>query len=80
MFPIDRSTDASRFPSRIFAALPKLVQPIAGTIFRETMNQPGVYWFLEAPYVQIVGMYSNAAENPGFISAQILAKPRRVGL
>lgn len=54
-----------------FCAPSQSVPPIAGTIFRETMNQPGVYWFLEAPYVQIVGMYSNAAENPGFISGTI---------
>ena len=32
------------------------------------MNQPDVYWRLSAPFVDIVGMYSNAAENPGFIS------------
>ena len=42
---------------------------IAGTIYRQTMNQPGVYWFLDAPFVQIVGMYSNSAENPGYISS-----------
>jgi hypothetical protein len=32
------------------------------------MNQPGVYWCLDAPFVQIVGLYSNSAENPGFIA------------
>jgi hypothetical protein len=32
------------------------------------MDQPGVYWCLDAPFTQIVGLYSNSAENPGFIS------------
>jgi calcineurin-like phosphoesterase family protein len=54
-----------------FCAASQNVPPIAGTIYRETMNQPGVYWLLDAPFVQIVGMYSNAAENPGFISGTI---------
>ena len=54
-----------------FCAPSQKVPAIAGTIYRETMNQPGVYWLLEAPFVQIVGMYSNAAENPGFISGAI---------
>lgn len=54
-----------------FCAASQKVPPIAGTIYRETMNQPGVYWLLDAPFVQIVGMYSNAAENPGFISGAI---------
>jgi hypothetical protein len=54
-----------------FCAPSQKVPAIAGTIYRETMNQPGVYWLLEAPFVQIVGLYSNAAENPGFISGTI---------
>jgi hypothetical protein len=54
-----------------FCAASQKVPPIAGTIYRQTMNQPGVYWLLDAPFVQIVGMYSNAAENPGFISGTI---------
>jgi hypothetical protein len=47
-----------------FCAPSQKVPPIAGTIYRETMNQPGVYWWLSAPFVDIVGLYSNAAENP----------------
>jgi hypothetical protein len=54
-----------------FCAASQTVPPIAGTIFRQTMNQPGVYWYLNAPFVDIVGLYSNAAENPGFISGTI---------
>lgn len=64
-------------PASLRAFLENLCAPsqkvpaIAGTIFRETMNQPGVYYLLDAPFVQIVAMYSNAAENPGFISGDI---------
>ena len=47
------------------------VPAIAGSIFRETMTQPGVYWLLDAPFVDIIGLYSNSAENPGFISGKI---------
>lgn len=54
-----------------FCAASQTVPPIAGTIFRQTMNQPGVYWYLNAPFVDIVGLYSNTAENPGFISGAI---------
>lgn len=51
-----------------FCAAAQRVPPVAGSIFRQTMNQPGAFWRLNAPFVDIVGMYSNAAENPGFIS------------
>jgi hypothetical protein len=36
-------------------------------IYRETMTQPGVYWLLEAPFVRIIGLYSNLLENPGYL-------------
>lgn len=45
------------------------IPPAAGTIFREMVAQPGVYWMLDTPFVQIIGLYSNMAENPGYISA-----------
>jgi hypothetical protein len=63
-----------------FCAKSQTVPPIAGTIYRETMNQPGVYWFLDCPYVQIIGLYSNAAENPGFISGQIPGQAQKTWL
>jgi hypothetical protein len=44
------------------------VPPAAGTIFREMISQPAVYWVLHAPFVDIIGLYSNVAENPGYIS------------
>lgn len=36
-------------------------------IYRETITQPGVYWLLDAPFVQIIGLYSNLLENPGYL-------------
>jgi hypothetical protein len=36
-------------------------------IYRETMTLPGVYWMLEAPFLRIIGLYSNMLENPGFL-------------
>jgi hypothetical protein len=45
------------------------VPPAAGTIFREMVSQPGVYFLLQCPFVDIVGLYSNMAENPGYIVA-----------
>lgn len=40
-------------------------QASAAGVFRETMTEPGVYWMLDAPFVQIIGLYSNIAEGPG---------------
>ena len=34
------------------------------------MIQPGVYFTFEAPYVRILGLYSNVLEDPGVISSE----------
>jgi hypothetical protein len=44
--------------------------PEAGGLDRTAMIQPGVYFTLEAPFVRILGLYSNALEDPGVISSQ----------
>ena len=44
------------------------------------MNQPGVYYLLDAPFMQIVALYSNAAENPGFISGPIPGQAQKTWL
>ncbi len=69
----DGETFADTDPKPLAAFLanfctPKAVlapQASAAGIFRETMTQPGVYWMLDAPFVQIIGLYSNIAEGPG---------------
>jgi hypothetical protein len=42
----------------------------AGTLVRTTMTQPGVYFTLDAPFISIIGLYSNVLEGPGVISSQ----------
>ena len=42
----------------------------AGTLVRTTMTQPNVYFTLDAPFVSIIGLYSNVLEGPGVISSQ----------
>ncbi len=44
--------------------------PDAGGMIRSTMTQPAVYFTLDAPFVSIIGLYSNVLEGPGVISSQ----------
>ncbi len=44
--------------------------PDAGGLVRSVMTQPGVYFTIDAPYVSIIGLYSNVLEGPGIISSQ----------
>ncbi len=44
--------------------------PDAGGLVRSVMTQPGVYFTLDAPFVSIIGLYSNVLEGPGVISSQ----------
>lgn len=62
---------------KYFCAAKQAVPPVAGSIFRQTMTQPGVYWCLDAPFVQIIGLYSNSAENPGFISGAKIGQSQK---
>jgi len=44
--------------------------PDSGGLQRTTMIQPGVYFTFDAPFVRILGLYSNVLEDPGVISDQ----------
>jgi len=44
--------------------------PDAGGLVRSVMTQPGVYFTLDAPFLSIIGLYSNVLEGPGVISSQ----------
>ena len=44
--------------------------PEAGGLARTAQLQPSVYFTLEAPFVRILGLYSNSLEDPGVISTQ----------
>jgi hypothetical protein len=52
-----------------FCADTSVVPPIAKDvgIFRETMTEHGVYWLLDCPFVQIIGLYSNIVDGPGYL-------------
>jgi Calcineurin-like phosphoesterase len=42
----------------------------AGGLLRTAMIQPGVYFTFDAPFVRILGLYSNVLEDPGVISSE----------
>jgi hypothetical protein len=42
----------------------------AGGLVRSVMTQPGVYFTLDAPFVSVIGLYTNVLEGPGVISSQ----------
>jgi len=42
----------------------------AGSLHRTAMTQPGVYFALDAPFVRVIGLFSNSLEDPGVISSQ----------
>ncbi|WP_213773608.1 metallophosphoesterase [Bradyrhizobium sp. dw_78] len=53
---------------RNFCATQTVITPEAGSLHRTAMTQPGVYFTLDAPFVRIIGLFSNALEDPGVIS------------
>lgn len=53
------------------------VPPAAGTIYREMISQPAVYWQLSTPFADIIGLYSNMAESPGYISAPAIGDAQK---
>jgi hypothetical protein len=55
---------------RNFCSSAAAPSPDAGGLGRTTMTQPGVYFTFEAPFVRILGVYSNVLEDPGVISDQ----------
>ena len=67
-------TPPDQAPLRVFArnfcAASPVVTPEAGSLHRTAMTQPGVYFCLEAPFVRIIGLFSNSLEDPGVISSE----------
>jgi hypothetical protein len=53
--------------------------PESGGLVRTAQVQPGVYFTLEAPFVRILGLYSNCFEDPGVISDQEGTYPSLTG-
>src|SRR5947207_1850901 len=53
---------------RNFCATQHVITPEAGSLHRTAMTQPGVYFTLDAPFVRIIGLFSNSLEDPCVIS------------
>ncbi len=53
-----------------FCATEPVVTAEAGSLHRTAMTQPGVYFALDAPFVRVLGLFSNALEDPGVISSE----------
>jgi hypothetical protein len=56
--------------SRNFCAESPQITAEARSLHRTAVTQPGVYFTLDAPFVRIIGLFSNALEDPGVISSQ----------
>jgi hypothetical protein len=55
---------------QVFCAPQPGPSPLSGGLVRSTMNQPGVYFTLDCPFVSIIGLYTNVLEGPGVISSE----------
>ncbi len=55
---------------RNFCATHPVVTKEAFSLHRTAMTQPGVYFALDAPFVRVIGLFSNALEDPGLISSE----------
>jgi len=68
------NTPANGTPLEIFERNFCATQPVitaeAASLHRTAMTQPGVYFTLDAPFVRIIGLFSNALEDPGVISSE----------
>jgi hypothetical protein len=53
---------------RNFCSKQNVITSEAGSLHRTAMTQPGVYFTLDAPFVRIIGLFSNSLEDPGVIS------------
>lgn len=56
--------------TRNFCASQPTITAEAASLHRTAMTQPGVYFTLDAPFVRIIGLFSNALEDPGVISSE----------
>lgn len=65
----DTATSLEAFIENFCAPAPAQTAD-AGGLVRTAMIQPAVYYTFEAPFVRILGLYSNVLEDPGVISAQ----------
>lgn len=55
---------------RNFCATSWQITAEAGALGRTAMIEPSVYFNLQAPFVNLIGLYSNVLEDPGVISSE----------
>jgi hypothetical protein len=65
-----RAEEPLRIFERNFCATEPVITPEAKSLHRTAMTQPGVYFTLDAPFVRIIGLFSNSLEDPGVISSE----------
>ncbi len=56
--------------ARNFCSEQPVITTEAGSLHRTAMTAPGVYYALDAPFVRIICLFSNALEDPGVISSE----------
>ncbi|HTU50856.1 MAG TPA: metallophosphoesterase [Acidobacteriaceae bacterium] len=69
VYPSDPAPTLDAFLRNFCTASPEQ-SPDSGGLSRTTMTEPGVYFTFDAPFVRILGLYSNVLEDPGVISSQ----------
>ena len=69
VYPTDSEPTLTGYLTNFCSSSPAS-SPDAGGLSRTTMIQPGVYYTFDAPFVRILGLYSNVLEDPGVISDQ----------
>jgi hypothetical protein len=75
VYPGDPSGSLQAF-QKVFCASGFQRLPEARGLSRTSMIQPGVYFTFDAPFVRIIGLYSNVLEDPGVISSENGTYPR----
>jgi hypothetical protein len=75
VYPGDPSGTLQAF-QKVFCSSGFQHLPEAGGLSRTSMIQPGVYFTFDAPFVRLIGLYSNTLEDPGVISSENGTYPR----
>jgi hypothetical protein len=75
VYPSDPSGTLQAF-QKVFCSGGFQRLPEAGGLSRTSMIQPGVYFAFDAPFVRLIGLYSNVLEDPGVISSENGKYPR----
>jgi hypothetical protein len=53
---------------RNFCSEKRVITPEARSLHRTAMTLPGLYYAVDAPFVRVISLFSNALEDPGLIS------------